>query len=556
MPFLSVVGRSLRPPPGAGGGGGGGGGDWVAGSFDNGVALPETKLSTGFSSAHATGGLGTTHSVSNSSQLSTALTNSASQDYPVIVITADIDGNWTLPARTGAGYCYIVTEAIYNSTFPKDPGERVAPSDATSMFRLRTTSANTPVFTAATGASYASYYRIVGLEFTSTATQQGALLNFGSRLANSAHFPTHIGVDRCYVYGNIGSLDVRRGIAMHAPNSFVVDCYISSIRDSGATESQALWTCYSPGPMKWVNNYCESAGENIFVGGDATDFTPTDMEIRFNYCFCPDAWEGVYPMKNNFELKIGRRIFIEGNIFENSWVSGQTGPSVVFKNSDDQAGGGGSQYVLEDVVFRNNLCRDYVEPMNILSTQGGGAGGLAPLERLLIRNNAFKSNRTLGRWTITAEDDGSAIDLKIRNNVIECRESASSCYMDGLTAGSKGTGFQFIDNIVPTGGSTGPFHKDGDPGTSSTLSAMFTSPTMTGNAVRGTWTVGVVSGNTASTATTFRNIFTDYANNDFSVATGNWAEGVGGGGADPGVDQTTLADKTQYTESGQRPSEV
>lgn len=558
MPFLSIVGRSTRPPAGSGGGGGGGGGDWEAGTFDNGAALPQTKLTTTFNLAAQTGPV---HTVSTASALATALTDSASQDHPRIVITANIDtsSGFTLPARTGAGWCYIISNKVHLGTFGKAPGKRVAATDAGDMFRLRSTSNNTPVISALTGATHANKYRIVGLEFDTTATQDGGLIELGSKVSNASHHPTEIVIDRCYVHGNPGVVDVRRGIALHAPSSAVIDSCITGITYS-AFECQAVACNYSAGPFKIVNNRLQAAGENFMSGGDNCSFTPSDIEFRFNYCDVDPNWEGVYGgIKNNFELKIVKRMLIEGNYFRYMWVAGQTGNGIVFKVTD-QDGGNGSQYVTEDVVFRHNWIRDYVEPFRMIATQRGTATSLQVMTRFTIRNNVWNTSRgDANKNYILGSADGGPIDLKMMNNVIE----GGGLYYHGAcdeNTGTAGTGFVFRDNIVSTGTTPdwtgGPFGKSGGGGTSQAIANVFTGYTFNKNAVRGTWTSDTIADNTTSTATTFRNIFTNYNSNDFSVAGGNWAKGVGTGGADPGIDQTTWSSTLQYTEDGQRPSEI
>src|SRR5206468_11563491 len=85
------------------------------------------------------------------------------------------------------------------------------------------------------------------------------------------------------------------------------------------------------GPYKIVNNFLESAGEDILFGGSEATVTPADIEIRHNHMYKPPIWRQGEPgfvggangnpfiVKNLFELKNAQRVLIEGNIFEYSW---------------------------------------------------------------------------------------------------------------------------------------------------------------------------------------------------------------------------------------------
>ena len=70
-------------------------------------------------------------------------------------------------------------------------------------------------------------------------------------------------------------------------------------------------------------------------GGAAPKFNglnPADIEIRSNTFYKPLAWregdpryEGTHwSVKNLFELKIGERVLVEGNTFEQTWADART----------------------------------------------------------------------------------------------------------------------------------------------------------------------------------------------------------------------------------------
>ena len=85
------------------------------------------------------------------------------------------------------------------------------------------------------------------------------------------------------------------------------------------------------GPYQIVNNFLESAGENILFGGGSASSTPVDIEIRKNHFFKPLTWMKGSPgfvggtngnpfvVKNHVELKNAQRVLLDSNILENTW---------------------------------------------------------------------------------------------------------------------------------------------------------------------------------------------------------------------------------------------
>ena len=51
----------------------------------------------------------------------------------------------------------------------------------------------------------------------------------------------------------------------------------------------------------------------------------SDIYFRRNHVYKRPSWLGSTQLvvKNLFELKVGRRILVEGNVFENNWANGK-----------------------------------------------------------------------------------------------------------------------------------------------------------------------------------------------------------------------------------------
>jgi len=170
--------------------------------------------------------------------------------------------------------------------------------------------------------------------------------------------PARIHVDRCYIHGSDVSGGLR-GISLNTRESTISGCYLSNFWFRGQ-DSQAIGIYTGPGPFLIDANYLEGSGENILVGGvDAknADMVPSDLIIRNNYFFKPLAWK-TKPgsVKNLLELKGARRVLIESNVLENSWIDAQVGHGIVLtvRNQDGQA----PWTTIADVVVRGNIIKN------------------------------------------------------------------------------------------------------------------------------------------------------------------------------------------------------
>ena len=154
--------------------------------------------------------------------------------------------------------------------------------------------------------------------------------------------------------------ETTRGIYLgDSTNVAVIDSYLNDfhcISVSGAcTDSQTINAGNSllpTGPYKIVNNFLESAGENILLGGAQGSTVPADIEIRRNHMFKPLNWMPGSPnfigrkfiAKNLFEIKNAERLLFEGNVLENSWGGfSQVGWGIVITPRGSWAATGTSQ---------------------------------------------------------------------------------------------------------------------------------------------------------------------------------------------------------------------
>jgi len=149
-------------------------------------------------------------------------------------------------------------------------------------------------------------------------------------------------------------------------NSYLTDAHCKASLAPLCFDSQA-WSDGGHGTfMKAYNNFMEAAGENIMFGGSNAEIITSDVEIRLNHLFKPLTWNPLdksfigtrFTVKNNFELKQGQRILVEGNILENTWGGfTQTGANILL-TPKNQSGGNGTNICpicfVSDITLRYN----------------------------------------------------------------------------------------------------------------------------------------------------------------------------------------------------------
>jgi biofilm PGA synthesis N-glycosyltransferase PgaC len=345
--------------------------------------------------------------------------------------------------RRVQGNGWIVLTSADRDGLPA-PGERVDPRQASRMAKLRASSG--AVVTADPGAHH---YRFERLDI---APAEGRWLNALLQLGNGDEqvddLPHHIIVDQCYLHGD-PEKGTRRGVAMNSSHTAVINSYLFDFKEVGA-DTQAIAGWNGPGPFTIANNYLEAAGENVMFGGAdpaIQGLVPADIRVTHNHLSKPLQWmkdrpefEGTaWTVKNLFELKNARRVFVDDNLLEYTWAHAQTGFAILLtvRNQDGRA----PWSTVEDVAFTNNVVRHAGGGINILGTDDVNKS--AQTRRFLIRGNLFVDIG--GPW-------GHGRLFQLLDGARDVTISHNTAFQTGpaLVGGDHAphTGFRFENNVV------------------------------------------------------------------------------------------------------------
>jgi len=340
-----------------------------------------------------------TTTVTAGADLQAALNAAHPGDVLVLQAGARYVGPFTLPPNPIGPPITIRSSAIL-------PERRIGPQDIALLPTLAS-----PVAWAILDGTGAANWRLDGIAFEPVVDGTGEVI----LLQDS----TNIYMDRLLIVGGVNGQ--KRGIRGNGQQITVTRSYIANIARA-SQDSQAFCAWDGAGPYTLTNNYLEAASENVMFGGadsKAPDRVPSDILVEGNNFTKRLEWKGAgLVVKNLFELKVGRRITIRGNVFERNWTDGQTGFGILMKTVNQ--GGTAPWSALEDVLFEQNVVRDTENGFNILGNDYANPSGRTT--RITIRNNLLL---TPG---VAFQLGGEIGDLAIDHNTIDQGYTLLSLY--------------------------------------------------------------------------------------------------------------------------------
>jgi uncharacterized protein YjdB len=486
--------------------------------------------------------------------LQQAINSAVRGDEIVIDAGITLQGNFTLPAKTGTAANGWITIRPSNMSGIPVPGVRVNPAvHAAAMPKLVT--ASTAAALATTSGS--NGWRVIGLEITVlptfTTTVQYGLVNLGdgSFAQNSlTNVATNIVLDRVYIHGQ-PQVNTKRCLGLNSASSAVIDSYLSECH-GGSFDAQAIGGWNGPGPFKIENNWLEGSGENIMFGGAdpaIPNLIPSDIEIRHNYIYKPLSWKGVWVIKNLLETKNARRVLVEGNVFENSWFAGQVGFAVLFKGVNQA--GGCPWCTTSDVTFRSNIVRNAAAGINIAAhpeQYPAVSAARFNITQNLFENVGSNNGTSNGRMFLLL---GGLNDVVITNNTAIHNAFSGTgqfIYMD-LGSDAAGKNLTVRDNVATWGGPWGAVMGNGVTQGGHALGWFNTPFAFERNVVIGLPSTYVSLYPSGATGNSYPLLmasvgFVNPLLSDYTLSSLSPYKGKGLNGADPGVNMTMLRTKT------------
>jgi hypothetical protein len=374
--------------------------------------------------------------------LQQALNEARAGDRIVLEPGAVYVGNFVLPVHEGSEFVTVTTD----DATPGLPtaGRRITPDVGTRLAKVQSPNSAPALRTA----PRAHHWRIQLIDFPGGRASDVILLGDGDESQRTlADVPSDLVIDRCYIHGD--DRTQKRAIALNSGRTSIIGTHIAQIARSGQ-DSQAIAGWNGPGPYLIENNHLEGAAENFMLGG-ATPWidrlVPSDVTFRRNYVTKPLDWRSQkVTVKNLFELKNARRVLVEFNVFENNWVSGQTGFAIVLTPRGD--GGRAPWATVEDVTFRYNIIRHAGGGINVLGHDDGAPS--EQLRRLRVSHNIFydiDDDRWGGAGAFIQLGDAPA-DIVVEHNTVLHTGTAVVAYGGSKDAPAAIRGFVFRDNIM------------------------------------------------------------------------------------------------------------
>ena len=265
----------------------------------------------------------------------------------------------------------------------------------------------------------ASKIRLSGLRFepfrgSDDTIRNYYLLQIGEAFTQktTADNPSRIIVDHCLVRPP-DNIQVVHAILNDGYKVSVISSWLANIKTYGGQDSQAVFSLDGRGAHVYNNTLFEAASESVIYGGAGNRIdghVPTNVEFRRCVFSKPIAWRDSPPnsagdtvnVKNLFETKNARRVYVEGSLFSNHWDAGRSQYyALAIKSGADQPDGdqGSPWAISEDIVFENNrvshvngamsVTRDFVRPGVIYDP-------LKPRNIKLL--NTLVDDLTFGRW--------------------------------------------------------------------------------------------------------------------------------------------------------------
>ena len=324
---------------------------------------------------------GNTYTVTSCGTLQSTLNTAAAANITlnhVINVTAGLtcSGSIGLPSRVGATG-WVILRSANHASLPA--GTRVSPASASNMFQVAY--GESPNIGAITVLQGASHYRLVGISMVTNNSIpiNQVLMEMG--YGNNGFTNTgYIIIDRCLIRDISSPSDytkqTRSGVMGEAQlgHTALIDSYVANIKNT--TGDVYAWLSTSnPGPILLRNNYLEATGMGVMFCGSqprAQAEQPTNITMQRNTVAKASAWwtDPTWNTKTLLEFKCGKKVLVEGNIFENIGWAREQGWAFRFTVRAEHADHTWAES--SDITFRYNLIRNINNVFQMFGSDDNG----------------------------------------------------------------------------------------------------------------------------------------------------------------------------------------
>src|ERR1041384_344459 len=144
---------------------------------------------------------------------------------------------------------------------------------------------------------------------------------------------------------------MTHGVLVDGKRVSVLSSWIGNVKLTSQIggDSTGITSFTGEGLHVYQNDFIESAGEGYITGGttNAMKVTPSGVEFRRDYFTKRASWTTAqYAMKNHFEIKMGRNIYVESSVMHYQKNNDQF-YSIVLKSSNqgDDSPGNAAEFV-------------------------------------------------------------------------------------------------------------------------------------------------------------------------------------------------------------------
>lgn len=265
--------------------------------------------------------------------------------------------------------------------------------------------------------------------------------------AHKDTLPHHIGFDRCTGTFEDAMKGVQDFIRFDMDDSFVAGCNFYNLYGAGNDGSNALRS-YSAHRLLVKNNYFECMGGSYFTG-DNNFREVEDVTYENNHQIRPTAWDdGLHGVtKASYETKVGLRLSVINNIFENQFTaSSDAGFAVV----SIKAEGTGGPKKCSHLTIRGTKINNAIAGMFVSSAGSSTDGDVGPNSDVLIEDSLVV-NTNFSLRLISATPAGVLERIQVLNNTF-INSTAYSVWMANIDSGNTPSHYLlYRDNIHANG---------------------------------------------------------------------------------------------------------